>query len=50
MKVKLLFEGEDYLILSLMAVGLIIAVFGLYVGIDELTRWLSGSLSQIKIN
>ena len=49
MKVKLAFEGEDYLILSLMAIGAIIAVFGLYVGIEELTKWLSGSLSQIQL-
>jgi len=49
MKLKLVADREDYLILFLMAVGIIIAVFGLYVGISELIEWFSGLLSKFQV-
>jgi hypothetical protein len=49
MKIRLVNDGEDYLILFLMAIGALIAVVGLYAGVSELIKWFSNLLSQFKI-
>ena len=48
MKIRLITEGEDYLILFLMLIAGIIAALGLYAGISELIKWLSGFIGQYK--
>ena len=50
MKVKVRFNADDILIFSLLMVGAVIAVFGLYFAGSKFIQWLSSSLSGLNLN
>ncbi|MCF8262091.1 MAG: hypothetical protein K9J12_15045 [Melioribacteraceae bacterium] len=47
MKNRIYLERDDLLILGLLLIGLVIAILGLYTGINEVIDWLSKLISRI---
>jgi len=50
MKTKIHLEHEEYLIITLLLIGGILAVVGLYTVIADFIHWLSGALAQVNLN